>query len=151
MLRTIVLLAVSLLCLYLLFHSIFDRPAPASEQALADSSSITLQSLQKRVEALESDLDAALVARQQLEKRLNLLEHQELERRSTEQEGVVHDSSAEARTEPALNPEQRRLSQQTELLQQGLDVTVIERIQQHVDANRLARLEWRDRIRRKNA
>lgn len=101
-----------------------------------------LETLVRRIESLEADLTAAVFQRQKLEQRLSKLEESSL----TSMQVQPADTRSQLTQKPTL-PEQEHDETQTlqdRLIAAGLAHETILAMQQRVDQNRLAMLQFRD-------
>lgn len=148
--RNLILLALFLLCIALLFYPARERGSNEPGSPSPSLTSRDLEKLQQRIEALEIDLNSALLARQQLEQRLDQLE---LTARSIEPaiqsaDGISATSAFESLdpvNEATIEEEAEDPDIRTRLINAGLTSSLVDRIEQNIDENRMARLEWRDR------
>lgn len=148
MMKNLLLLALSLLCIALLFYPSRDPQPDDQQTSYGAFPTRSLNQLGQRVEALEADLNTALMARQQLELRIQQLElaagsSNELETTSIEPTEAATASSSEqviVDQVQSIEPEDIR----RRMIAAGLNTSLVDRIQQTVDQNRLERLQWRD-------
>ena len=149
MLRNLLILGLTLLCLALLFYPFGNQETlPPTTRSGDTAPNSELDELYNRITALESDLDAALLAHQQLEKRIQLLESNQVATVSaaiTEDQPAAVSEPVAADTFAAEPAAAESPDVEQNLLAAGFSSTLINQIRQRVDDNRLQRLQWRDR------